>query len=325
MNPRVTVLMPVFNREAFVGDAIASVLAQDFDDFELVIVDDGSTDRTAEVLRTWAQRDPRIVVITAPRNLGIAEAPNLGLRHAGAEYVARLDSDDLMTPGRLAAQYAAIDAHPNVVLVSSAYELMDREGRSLGTWNVDEPHEVIVHLLGYTNIVGGGGHVMFRRSEVLAVGGYDAAFPSSEDYDLWVRLLRRGRILTLPSLAMRQRDHEGRATIAFAARKRTNWTAIMRKSLEPCLGRPVRDDEIAALITVWRHDGATGMASTASRTMQEAFTRFCRDHADRELRRRVRRRIARQWMEGARRFADLGNRLEVARFRFQAVRWRLPR
>jgi glycosyltransferase involved in cell wall biosynthesis len=72
-SPRVTVLMPVFNREEFVGEAIHSVLAQDFADFDLLIVDDGSTDRTPELLRAWAERDARVVVITAPRNLGIAE------------------------------------------------------------------------------------------------------------------------------------------------------------------------------------------------------------------------------------------------------------
>ena len=228
MPPRVTVLMPVFNREAFVGEAIESVLAQDFTDFEFVIVDDASTDRTPELLRAWAARDLRIVVITAPRNLGIAEAPNLGLRHARAEYVARLDSDDVMTPGRMAAQAAALDQHHDVVLVSCAYELMDRDGHYRGTWHVDEPHEVVTYLLNFFNIVGGGGHVMFRRSEVLAIGGYDAAYPSSEDYDLWTRLLRRGRVLTLPIIGMKQRDHEGRATIEYRNIKRANWTAIMK-------------------------------------------------------------------------------------------------
>ncbi|HXH36997.1 MAG TPA: glycosyltransferase family A protein [Thermoanaerobaculia bacterium] len=321
MSPRVTVLMPVFNREEFVGEAIESVIAQDFADFELLIVDDGSTDRTPELLRAWAQKDARIVVITAPRNLGIAEAPNLGLRHARTEYVARLDSDDILMPGRLAAQAAVLDSHPEVVLVSSAYETMDRDGRYLGTWDVVEPHEVVTWLLHFYNIVGGGGHVMFRRSQVLTLGGYNAAYPSSEDYDLWVRLLRTGRILTLPLIGMKQRDHEGRATVEYAGIKRANWTAIMRKSLAPYLGRPISDEEIAALITVWRFDGKSGMAPTADRTMREAFTHFRRDHRDRELRRRLRRRTARQWLEGARFFAKAGRRAEAMRYVLRAARW----
>ncbi|HEX7420227.1 MAG TPA: glycosyltransferase family A protein, partial [Thermoanaerobaculia bacterium] len=161
MTPRVTVLMPVFNRERFVGEAIQSVIAQDFTDFELLIVDDGSTDRTPEILRSWAQRDPRIVVVTSPANQGIPAALNSGLRHARAPYVARFDSDDIMMPRRLAAQAAVLDCEPNVVLASCAYETMDSEGNYLGTWRGDEPHEVVTYLLNFYNIVGGGGQVMF--------------------------------------------------------------------------------------------------------------------------------------------------------------------
>ncbi len=105
---------------------------------------------------------------------------------------------------------------------------------------------------------------------------------------------------------MKQRHHKGRATIEYAGIKRANWAAIMRKSLGPYLGRPVSDEEIAALITVWRFDGKSGMAPIADRPMREAFARFRRDHHDQELRRRARRRTARQWLEGARFFANTG-------------------
>src|SRR5258708_21755590 len=153
MIPRVSVLMPVFNREELVGEAIESILGQDFGDFELVIVDDGSTDGTPEVLRTWAARDARIVVVTSPRNIGIAEAPNLGMRHARAEYVARLDRDDLMMPGRLAAQTAVLESQPEVALVSSLYELMDRDGRYLATWDAEQPPDRVTCRLHFYHIV----------------------------------------------------------------------------------------------------------------------------------------------------------------------------
>ena len=321
MTPSVTVLIPVYNREEFLDDAIQSVVAQDFTDFELLIVDDGSTDRTPEILRAWAGRDARIVVIASPRNEGIPAALNRGLRHARAQYVARFDSDDIMMPRRLAAQAAALDSDPNVVLVSSAYETMDSEGNYLGTWKGGEPHEVVTYLLNFYNIVGGHGQVMFRRSEVMAEGGYACEYPSSEDYDLWVRLLRRGRILTLPLIGMKQRDHNNRSSVQFASVKRANWTSIMSRSLGQYLGRPIGNEEIAALITVWRLDGTPGMAPTADRTMREAFARFCREHSDRDLRRCVRKRTARQWMDGARVFANSGNRAEAARFVARATRW----
>jgi hypothetical protein len=122
---------------------------------------------------------------------------------------------------------------------------------------------------------------------------------------------------------MKQRHHKGRATVEYAGIKRANWSAIMRKSLGPYLGRPISDEEIAALITVWRFDGKSGMAPIADRTMREAFARFRRDHHDPELRRRVRRRTARQWLEGARFFANAGRCAEAMRYTLRAALWSL--
>lgn len=321
MSPRVTVLMPVFNREDLVEDAIRSVLEHGFDDFELLLVDDGSTDRTAEVLEAWRQRDARVVVVTSPANVGIARALNLGLAHARGKYVARLDSDDLMMPGHLAAQVAVLDAQPNVVLVSCAYDIADLAGNHLGTWKRDEPHEVTVFLLHFFNVVGGGGQVMFRLAEVLEEGGYAPEYPASEDYDLWVRLLRRGRIETLPFVGMTKRTHGNQAWKQWAAAKRANWTAIMRSSLDPYLRRAVRDDEIAALITLWRRDGEIGMAGIADAVMREAFARFRSENPDGVLQACAQRRIAWQWYSAARNFARRGHPLESMKYLARAARW----
>jgi hypothetical protein len=125
----------------------------------------------------------------------------------------------------------------------------------------------------------------------------------------------------LPLIGMKQRHHDARSAVQYASIKRANWTAIMTRSLTSYLGRPIRDEEIAALITVWRLDGTTAMAPIAERTMREAFARFCRDHSSEELRRCVRKRTARQWMEGARAFANAGNLAEATLFVARAARW----
>jgi hypothetical protein len=319
--PRVTVLMPVFNREQFIDEAVRSVVEQDFADFELLIVDDGSTDATPQLLRHWTQRDARIVVVTLPENRGIPTALNAGLAHARGRYVARLDSDDLIMPGRLAAQAAVLDSTPEVILVSCAYELIDVAGNYLDTWRGEETHEVVVHLLNFYNIVGGGGQVMFRRAEVLEEGGYAVAYPSSEDYDLWVRLLRRGRILSLPLVGMKQRQHSARSTVKYGTRKRANWTAIMGRSLSLYLQRPVSEAEIAALITVWRMDGELGTAAIAERVMREAFGRFRSEYADPRLRHWVRVRTARQWLQAGDVFAREGHLAEALRYWLRALGW----
>lgn len=325
MKPKVTVLVPVFNREHFVDEAIRSVIDQDFADYELLLVDDGSTDRTPGVLVEWARRDPRIVVVTSPANHGIPGALNLGLEHARGEYVARLDSDDLMTPRRLAAQAAVLDAHPEVSLVSCAYDIVDLAGRHLRTWKGDEPPEVMRFVLNFYNGVGGGGQVMFRLADVREEGGYAVDFPSSEDYDLWVRLLRRGRIETLPFVGMIKRTHGGQSNVHFAAMKRANWTRIMRSALEPFLRRDVRDEELAALITLWRHDGRVGSARIADDVMHEAFARFCSEIADRALQDCARRRIAHAWYLAARNFARRRHPIEVMQYLARAARWRFIR
>ncbi|HEX7139030.1 MAG TPA: glycosyltransferase family A protein [Vicinamibacterales bacterium] len=119
--PKVTILVPVFNRERFVAEAIGSVVGQGFGDFELLLVDDGSTDRTGEILRELGRRDARVKVVTSEGNEGIPRALNKGLAHARGEYIARLDSDDLMMPERLAAQVDVLDREKDVVLVSTEY------------------------------------------------------------------------------------------------------------------------------------------------------------------------------------------------------------
>ena len=125
--PLVSICIRNFNCEKFLSYAIESALAQTYPHIEVIVLDDGSTDRTPEVLRAWAGRDERIVVITSLENQGIPAALNVGLRHARAPYVARLDSDDIMMPRRLAAQAAVLESQPDVVLVSCAYEIMDSD------------------------------------------------------------------------------------------------------------------------------------------------------------------------------------------------------
>lgn len=320
MNPKVTVLVPVFNRERFVDDAIRSVIGQDYQDFELLLVDDGSTDGTAHVLESWRTRDARITVVTAPRNLGIPAALNLGLDHARGEYVARLDSDDFMKPRRLAAQVAVLDEKPGVALVSCAYDVVDLAGKHLGTWKGDEPSEVMAFLLHFFNAVGGGGQVMFRLAEVRALGGYALEVPSSEDYDLWVRLLRLGRIETLPFVGMTKRTHSQQAPTIYRDRKRSNWARIMRSSLEPWLDRSVTYAEIDALIALWRADGRTGAAAVAHDVMREAFERFRREHSL-DLQTCAKRRIAQRWYATARAFLSDGHPVEAMRYLGYCALW----
>ncbi|HEX7830874.1 MAG TPA: hypothetical protein VF787_14550, partial [Thermoanaerobaculia bacterium] len=199
------------------------------------------------------------------------------------------------------------------------------DGKHLRTWKGDEPHEVAAFLLNFFNVIGGGGQVMFRLADVLEEGGFSLEYPSSEDYDLWVRLLRRGRLETLPFVGMIKRTHDGQAWLQYAAVKRANWVGIMRASLEPYLRRPLREDEVDALITVWRHDRKLGMARTADAVMVEAFARFRDAVADRALRACARRKVALQWYVAARHLARRGRPIEAMNYLGRSARWLLTR
>ena len=312
--PKVTVLLPVYNRERFVGEAIGSVLGQEFGDFELLLVDDGSTDRTPEILREYARRDARIRILTSEVNEGIPCALNKGLDDARGEYIARLDSDDLMMPGRLAAQVEVLDNDLGVVLVNTSYDIVDEHGAYLGTYLEPLPGEVIRYLLGFYNIIGGGGQVMFRNDG----SRYSTEYPTSQDYELWVRLSQRGRIVALPLIGMTKRQHEN-DTIKQYGSKRANWPSIMRLALEPILERIAVDEEIEALITIWRHDGKRGAGPVADRVMREVFHHFRREHP--RLAKTLRRRVAKQWFESARRARWRGDNMEAMRLLFRAALW----
>jgi glycosyltransferase involved in cell wall biosynthesis len=132
--PKVSVVMSVYNGEKYLCEAIDSILNQTFENFEFLIVNDGSTDRTLEILQSY--RDPRIKVINNERNIGLTASLNKGLKIAKGEYVARMDADDVSFPHRLEQQKAFLDRNPRVAMVGSWAEVIDESGKTQETWRV---------------------------------------------------------------------------------------------------------------------------------------------------------------------------------------------
>ena len=160
-----------------------SILKQSFSDFELLIIDDGSTDQTADVVRQFSDR--RIQFMAAGQRLGLPGALNLGLENASGDLVARHDHDDISHPLRLEQQVAYLEANPDIALVGSRAWLIDEEGKRIGRLDrcLDEVSIRWYQLLDNPFV---HSSVMFRRSVVWdELGGYDVSLPSSEDYELW--------------------------------------------------------------------------------------------------------------------------------------------
>lgn len=214
--PAVSVLLPCYAAAATLAEALDSLAAQDFTDYEIVAVDDGSTDATPEILAAWARREPRLVVLNQ-EHTGLVAALNRGLAACRGDLVARLDADDRCLPDRLASQVAYLHAHPEVGVLGCQVQIFGAQPPAAGLQRyVDWQNSLIddaairAALFIESPLVHPG--VCFRRRAVQAVGGYRAgSFP--EDYDLWLRLYLAGaRFARLPAVLLEWRDHPLRLT-----------------------------------------------------------------------------------------------------------------
>lgn len=209
MTPLVSVLMPAYNAERYVAEAVQSILDQTFTDFELIVIDDGSTDSTRAILERFTARDSRIH-LSSRANRGVAATRNECLALSRGEFIAVLDSDDVALPDRLARQLKYLDDHPDCLALGSRALIIDPEGDPLDEWFIETSHEAID-----AKNIGSGisaichSSVLMRRADVLAVGGYrDEAVPA-EDLDLWLRLAEHGRLANLPETLTKYRVHDG--------------------------------------------------------------------------------------------------------------------
>jgi glycosyltransferase involved in cell wall biosynthesis len=208
--PAVSVVMPVHNAGRFLDNAICSIRLQTLTDLELIIVDDGSTDGSTEILREHAAADPRVSVLRVSHG-GVARALNRGLIAARAELVARMDADDEAKPDRLERQLAALEAQPDIAVLGTGCEFIDADGRVISAFVPKaDPAELREDLLKANCLM----HptVTMRRRLVLAIGGYRPVFAAAEDYDLWLRLSERHNLSNLPDLLLRYRSHDAQAT-----------------------------------------------------------------------------------------------------------------
>jgi len=208
MNPRVSVLMAAYNAAPYVQAAVDSILAQTFAGFELIVVEDGSTDATPAILAECAQRDARVRLLSLP-HAGLCTALNRGLALARASLVARMDADDVARPARLAKQVAFMDQHPEVGLCGTWGELLDARSRILWRYAVSDA-ELRCRQLFETALMHPS--VMLRPELVRAVGGYDPDYPTAEDYDLWVRLSEHTQMANLPEPLLLHRRHATQVT-----------------------------------------------------------------------------------------------------------------
>ena len=209
LGPAVSVLMPVYNGERYLSEAIESVLGQTFVEFELVIVDDGSRDASVEIAEAWARRDQRIRLVLQD-HLGLVPALNRGLAEVRGTWVARMDADDICVPDRLAAQMGYLARHHDVTLLGTYARHIGEDGRVLGMYRLGpSSREEWKRIIAQGRLIQMiHASIMMNRDAVVREGGYDQRFRYVEDVELYNRMAIKGHLsIAMPEPKLLVRIH----------------------------------------------------------------------------------------------------------------------
>lgn len=227
--PKITVLMPVFNAGAFLAPAVQSILSQTFTDFELLLLNDGSTDDSLDTIASLA--DPRIRLVHNPENLGLIATLNRGLEMARAPLVARMDADDLALPARLERQFRTFAENSGLALLGTAATTIDEFGQTFGAMDVlVRREEIIKSILRQNAFIHPS--VMMRVSVARAMGGYPVEAHHAEDYALWLKIASRYPVANLPERLMQYRVHPGQVSQRKLVAQRKTVQRLQRAALE---------------------------------------------------------------------------------------------
>jgi glycosyltransferase involved in cell wall biosynthesis len=227
--PLVTVLMPIYNGADYVEEAIESVQKSTFRDFELVLVNDGSSDESGDICRAMAKKYNNIRLFTFRKNRGLVHALNFGVSKARGTYLCRLNQDDRMVPKRIATQVEFLDTHPEVVVVGSWIKLLHVGGPN--------PHEEIIRYLEKDEDLRkvwfilspfSDPSVMYRKEVAVKLGGYDPDFFIAEDTQMWIRMATVGKLANIPKPLVEVRHHADATTVRQFRRLTTTTYRLHR-------------------------------------------------------------------------------------------------
>ncbi|MHB8261608.1 MAG: glycosyltransferase family 2 protein [Bacteroidia bacterium] len=218
MIPAVSVIMPVYNAEPYLKEAIESILNQTFTDFELLIIDDASTDKSVEIVKSY--HDNRIVLLHKPVNSGITDSLNMAIPLAKGKYIARMDADDISMPDRFLKQYNYMEQHPDILVLGTMYKII---GTEIIPENLPITYEQ-VKLFSLMQSPVAHPTVFIRRSIFDMYNlRYDRTFEHTEDYELWTRIIDIGKVENLPEVLLHYRIHEQQ--VSTIGRKKQTETA----------------------------------------------------------------------------------------------------
>lgn len=245
-NPLVSVVMPVYNSEFYLVNSIKSILEQTFSSFEFFIIDDGSTDRSLEIISDMSQIDERINLIKNEMNLGVAISLNKGIAMSKGKYIVRMDADDISLPRRLEEQVKFMEARPEVDVLGTGCMLIDKSGVRLRDF-VFPSHSLMLQwdLPFFTPLIHPS--VMMRSSTIKKIGGYDPQMKHTEDYDLWWRVSLSGGLANLQEIHLLLRSHGENVSVRYQSQQEEFSRRIGAKYMSLVLERDISEEVIEHL------------------------------------------------------------------------------
>ena len=248
-SPKISVLMAVHNGMPYLLESLDSLLNQTFSDFELVIINDGSTDGTSRVLREYAEKDSRIIIITNDTKRTLPVSLNIGLEHCRGKWIARMDSDDVAHPDRLKVQLSLLENNSKIGLCGTDTVNIDETGNVIGSIQHQRDDKMIRFMLPFLCCFVHPS-VMFNRELVLNAGGYDESMWTGQDYELWSRIIQETRTANIPMQLLRYRMHNSSMT-SSKERKKVHDVfklKVHRKLINNYLDRDLSDMETNSLL-----------------------------------------------------------------------------
>lgn len=241
MIPRLSVVMACHNAEEYLGEAIESLLSQTYRDFELIVVDDASSDSSVQIVLQYAKRDERVRFLPLEENVGPAIVRNTAIDVAQGEWLAILDADDVAFPERLERQMAYVDRHPETVLLGSGFVEINAKGQDVWRHVYPRRHDRLLRRIQRTGCFPPHSSCLYHKATVDKCGRFNPRFRRSQDADLWFRLLLAGTIAVLPMPLVRIRKHEknisddagGRMQALFGTAARACHSLRVRGAADP--------------------------------------------------------------------------------------------
>nr|WP_275116071.1 glycosyltransferase [Aliiroseovarius subalbicans] len=272
--PSISVVMAVHNAMPYLTDCLDGIGLQTFTDFECIIVDDASTDASSDFLKSAANADPRIRLLTNPDNIGLTRSLNRALKVASGKYIARIDADDICRPARLKQQFHFMETHPEVVACAAGYRMIDAKSRKIRTSNRGMDNWQIQWMLSF-NPPAPHPTYFFRRLDTLGLPVmYNEDFLTAQDYELWSRLSKMGETFVLPEVLIDYRRHDKAITFARRAEQAVNCSKIGRAHLKNRYPEHVQM-EMSALLDLFAYEAQAEPGTIAAAVQgAESMLRF---------------------------------------------------